>query len=85
MQWSQDFPTKPGYYWFYGDPFGNKRGADGLQVRLHWVRAYQGANSLVVVSDMNSFMYWDEVVGLWTQAIPPELPENQFNELITKE
>ena len=72
MKWTHEWPTKPGWYWFYGDPY--KKEPEFRYIVLHPVSVHQGANSLVYVTGAG-FMYKVEASnGLWTKMIVPEVP-----------
>lgn len=53
-KWTKNFPTEPGWYWFYGQQFKCSK------PKLQAVRAFMGGNSLVMVC-AGSFMYECEV------------------------
>lgn len=79
--WTTEWPTSPGIYWFYGDLFGRKNRRDDLRIQMHLVRCHQGANGLVFVSDINSFVFKSEAVGVWTTAVLPDVPLVNFLKL----
>jgi len=72
--WTEDWPTEPGHYWFYGWCF---RPWGSVRVRppeWHFVRVSRTANSLAFVTD-GHFLYKSEGgEGLWMPAMLPEPP-----------
>lgn len=72
--WSEDWPTEPGHYWFYGWCF---RAWGDVRVNLpkwHFVRVRRTANSLAFVTN-GHFLYKSEgAEGLWQAAMLPEPP-----------
>lgn len=76
--WSQLWPTEPGSYWFYGDPFGAKE-VRPEHVRSYFVRALQTSDSIVFICE-GHFLYPQEASpGFWT---PLETPKNPTKESV---
>lgn len=72
--WSEDWPTEPGYYWFYGWCFRAWHGTRNEPPKLHFVQVRRIANGLALVTD-GHFLYKAEGgEGLWAPATLPELP-----------
>jgi hypothetical protein len=60
-QWTTDFPTKPGWYWFYGYRYGRISCGYEETPRLMTVMVSKsGSNDLMYVANGN-FMYESEV------------------------
>ena len=71
--WTQEWPTEPGWYWFYGQCFRNWTGE--WCPRLYYVTARRCSNGMVYTTD-GHFMYEEEAQGWWQPAVLPELPED---------
>jgi len=69
--WTEEWPTEPGYYWFFGWP-GHYRGRDP---KLHFVKARTIRNGMAHTTN-NRFLYEDDAAGLWREATVP-LPGGQ--------
>ena len=63
-----DFPKKPGWYWFYGYPWGNRNASD--TPRLAMMKIVQTSNSIVGTMS-NSFIYRKDCEGFFWEAYPP--------------
>lgn len=73
--WSKEFPTEPGWYWFWGRQF------KAQDVKLAAVHVRQGGNSLVMVCN-GSFMYKAEVGDThWFK--PMNVPSPEELDLLT--
>lgn len=68
--WTQEWPTEPGMYWFYGQRYQEKR------VELCFLRVWESANSLFLVCEGN-IMYKSEAgpVAWFRKIDAPPLPE----------
>ena len=73
--WTHDWPTKPGWYWFYGDPHGN-RYKDQF-VRLYPVRVGKISNGLSYVAEGNFTFKSQASDGVWTKMIVPSEPPEE--------
>ena len=72
--WSKEWPTEPGWYWFYGDPFNKAK----HWIRLNTVKIVQTSKSIALICNGN-FMYKQEASdGFWTPIIIPELPKEDL-------
>lgn len=81
MNWSKDWPTKPGYYWFYGYKCGSY---ENRPKRLSVVVVDTARNGVCVIPNRfiyvcdGQFIYKKEGYdGVWQEVILPELP-NEF-------
>ena len=75
-KWTIDWPIVPGWYWYWGDPFGQTKGRRQQDIRAYAVRVSQGANSVVRVCE-GHFMYRNEVSpGFWMPMIVPDAPKD---------
>ena len=65
-KWNKDIPTKPGYYWFYGELWDKKD--------IYYIRCRKITNGFMYVTK-GAFVYPKrECVGVWQPVIFPELP-----------
>lgn len=79
-QWTPEWPTEPGDYWFCGWAFLHKaKAVDKPETIL--VKAHRGRNSVVLVGN-GGIMYDGECIGLWSPANLPEPPEDQLKEML---
>lgn len=68
--WTKMWPVEPGWYWFWGDPFGSKEVRPEF-IRYYAVRVARGANSWIRICE-GHFMYESEASdGLWTPITMP--------------
>ena len=67
--WTKEWPTEPGWYWFYGHLYGEDRDSEyGI------VRVYEISNGVMRTID-GQFMYEaDGHDGIFTKAILPLVP-----------
>ena len=79
MEWANEVPRKPGYYWFYGWAWragSNEQHRREKLFDLVKVTRIGGGTLMYVIS--GTFMYpkrgESEVKGLWHPAIVPDLP-----------
>lgn len=73
MKWTHEWPTEPGWYWFYGDPHGIEKHF----TRLYPVRVYKVSNGWAHIAEGN-FMFPSEASdGVWIKMIVPKLPEEK--------
>ena len=75
-EWKKEWPTKPGWYWFYGWPFGRDRYFKDDPPRLCMVSVHINIinNRITYVRD-GQFFYKEEcAVGLFKKAEVPDLP-----------
>lgn len=77
VNWTKEWPTCPGYYWFYGWCFRGRH----RKPELHYVKVRRIANGLALVTN-GHFLYKAEGGdGYWSPAITPALPEELYNSL----
>lgn len=73
MNWTKEIPTKPGFYWFYGYPFGYYRGKPNGDERLIVVEVNQISSGLMFVG-LGTFLFPESkeqpMIGYWS-VIPP--------------
>ena len=79
MDWTAEWPTDPGWYWFYGYRFG--RDDDKDKPELLPVQVWRIANGVAwVVGGRGHFMYQGEgTTGLWLPLSEPEAPVDQLD------
>ena len=71
-KWTEEWPTEPGKYWFWGQKFRNWSGE--YKPGMYLVKVRQCVNSLVYVTD-GHFIYEEEGArGQWQPAVVPEPP-----------
>lgn len=69
-EWTDEWPTEPGWYWFWGQPWDN-----GPPQLYSIIVRLDALGSAVYVTD-GHFMYEAEgAQGLWCPTIFPDLPE----------
>ena len=67
--WSEQWPTEPGFYWFYG------HWPKSLEPRLQVVQVVRDRLGEAVRVSFGAFMYPDETgAGLWRPIELPTLP-----------
>ena len=66
-KWTEDWPTEPGDYWFYGQPNVN---FPTKEEEVYLVKVSKISNGLMFVTN-NRWLYKTEAKGLW---LPAELP-----------
>lgn len=67
-EWTPDWPTEPGWYWFYGNKYGESR------VSMGTVRVDRISNGVMTVMD-GHFMYPSEGhVGVFQRLPTPVVP-----------
>lgn len=75
MQWSKEFPTKEGDYWFYGYRYGKVSCGQKCKPEINRLRVLKCANGLLYVSE-GSVMYESEIEEAHFCPIEyPELPK----------
>ncbi len=80
-EWTRDWPTEPGWYWFYGWAYGRITRANGNPEapRLEAAQVHQagsGSGQHLMHIRTGQFMYKSEgAIGLWLPMDVPELPE----------
>ena len=70
MNWSNERPTNPGTYWFYGDPFSD-RTVNNEYIDVYLVKIRKGSNCLIFIAEGN---FMDNKKGMWMPAELPEIP-----------
>ena len=68
-EWIKRFPREPGWYWFYGYPWGNKSKYDKPRLEIMEIIVITG-NSLVG-SISNTFIYQKECEGWFLKTDEP--------------
>jgi hypothetical protein len=72
MMWTKEFPTKKGWYWFYGWTFTRTPTPDYKEAELLAVRVWETKNGPVWVGP-GYFMYQSETKGVWCPMDPPPI------------
>lgn len=69
MEWSKEWPSKPGWYWFYGQQF------KGEENELKAVEVFISGSNKPVVSAGSHFIFKSEVGDCrWLPIEKPSLP-----------
>lgn len=72
-EWTTEWPTEPGWYWFYGRLSAIATRMDASP-RLYSVLVRKGSNHFAYIAE-GSFVYQEEgAVGKWIAADVPEIP-----------
>lgn len=71
--WTKEIPKQAGYYWFYGDPFTDKRWTkpEDIRIELSLVEIRKISNGFVYIARGN---FMENKIGFWQKAELPELP-----------
>lgn len=85
--WSKEWPTEPGYYWFYGWLSRSRTHRDFVAPKMYQAKIVQTYHDV----KMRTFSYVidgnklneEYALGLWTPAFPPEAPD--LSELMEEE
>ncbi len=73
-QWTKEWPTEPGYYWFYGRRFRISRTEEPTE--MSFVEVFLSANKTPVYICNGNFLYKREASeGWWTRAELPDPPK----------
>lgn len=76
MIWTTKWPDEPGWYWFFGDPFG-ALDVNRDHVRNYTVRVSQASNAMMYVCE-GHFLYQSEASpGFWTPMVVPPVPDEE--------
>ena len=67
-EWSKEFPTEPGYYWFFGDNLSNKPRVKDIKMRLVTM------NFSGLPECEGNFMSESTSIGLWLKLDAPSMP-----------
>jgi hypothetical protein len=68
-KWTEDWPTEPGHYWFYGTPYRS------MDVKLSTVTVHKVAHGVTCIG-RGVFIYHREAKGVWQRIPTPELPND---------
>lgn len=78
-EWTREWPTEPGWYWFYGRLStlnGTRDGKPG-RTELRPIQVFRCGDGGLAYSAMTFFIYESEgAEGWWVKAEIPELPED---------
>lgn len=73
-EWTNEFPTKPGWYWFYGWAWGRDENSKE-KPQLRMMKASVAVEGEILLTTDNSFIFKPNCQGMFYKASPPELPE----------
>ena len=81
-QWSEEFPTKEGLYYFYGFLYhSSNEGKSARQKVINVTFMGSGKNRKLIGIVDNQFVYFTEdVVGFWMPCIFPDTSRLVFEE-----
>ena len=68
--WTKEWPTTPGWYWFYGVE-------GGMQIRLMSVEVVASNKKTLMYKAGMVYIYPGSADGVWQSAVVPELPKEQ--------
>lgn len=72
MEWTIEWPSEPGYYWFYGWAFTDR----SRDPELHFVKVRGIAQGKLMYVTNGHFLFKQEGgEGYWMPVTLPELPE----------
>lgn len=76
MNWTKDFPTKMGHYWFYGwlDRLGRSLGENPKLYLVERFETYSVARGQLI--------FKSDLTGIWKPAVLPEEPVSTLEELL---
>ncbi len=81
--WTEEWPTEPGWYWFWGYPYGKKKSKHDLgdnEPRLNIVRVAKISNGVMYVREGSFWGPSKKVSGMFTKAIlPTDYPELEID------
>ena len=69
-KWTDETPTEPGKYWFYGSIYNEER------KELHYVKIIKISNGVTYVREGHFLYPKKECNGVWQPITLPELPTN---------
>ncbi len=72
--WTKDWPTEPGYYWFYGWCFRQWGETRDRPPEWHFVKVRRTANSLALITDGHFLHKAEGGEGRWIPANMPKPP-----------
>lgn len=77
MNWTAEWPTEPGLYWFYGWLWLNKNWeTEGRKPEFDLIKVHKNSRGDVICITNGNFMFKEERhMGLWKLVDLPELPD----------
>ena len=80
INWTKEWPTCSGYYWFYGWCFRDRH----RKPELHFVKSRQLTKGTALVTN-GHFLYKAEGGdGYWLPVVRPILPNELYNSLVER-
>ena len=74
MEWTKDWPSEEGHFWFYGYPYGKISCGQICKPELMLVKVRKGLNCFIYIAN-GQFMYKSEVEEAhFKKAAMPEPP-----------
>lgn len=78
VNWTKEWPTCPGYYWFIGWPLKYRYGVP----KLHFVVAVRGHGGLSFVTNGHFLYEVEGGEGYWSSATVSVLPDELYEGLV---
>ena len=79
MTWTTEWPTAPGWYWFYGWAYGKIVVGEPEPPRLEAAQVHMAgpfSKRFLMTIRSGAFMYKSEgAIGMWCPMMMPELPD----------
>ncbi len=87
-QWSPDFPTEPGMFWFYGwsflRPQDEKPPPNENQPELYLVKAKHGFGNKLYFVAKGTLIFPQTSLGVWKEAEIPPAPEIEWGKILDR-
>ena len=74
VMWTNEWPTEPGYYWFYGQLFRDRSNSAD---EFHFIRVYETANGRIVCVTGGYLLSRESGAGVWCPVGFPDLPAEE--------
>ena len=73
--WSKEFPTEPGYYWFYSYRYGKISCGRETEPELMLARVHKVSSGVIIVADGQHVFKSETECAHFKKAELPELPD----------
>lgn len=77
MDWTKEWPTTPGFYWFFGPKYSRDK-----RTTTHLVEVWPSKPKPTYVLDGNFLYQEDGGKGLWAPAEIPKPPKDLVDQII---
>ena len=78
MEWTQNWPNKVGFYWFYGYRYGKGSGNFKCKKELHLVEVSKCSNGLMYIASGQFLFKSEPEDAVFQKTILPELPKEEL-------